>query len=244
MLRGIYIAGSGMLAESVRQEVVANNLANALTTGFKRTDSATRPFETMLLRNMGMPGQPEVGSTDMGAEIHRLDVVAEQGPLKNTGNQLDLALAGDGWFAVRATGGTRYTRDGSFGIDADGTLVTKDGHAVLGQDGPIRLARDAAVGVQQDGSITQDGRIVGRLQVVALRGDSLATEGGNLVTGTVGGTPTARVRQGYLEGSTVNVVSEMVELIRVMRSFESNQKAVQAHDETLQQALTRVGVVV
>jgi flagellar basal-body rod protein FlgG len=232
-----------MLAESVRQEVVANNLANALTTGFKRTDSATRPFDTMLLRNMAMPGQPEIGSTDMGAQVDRLDVVVTQGPLKSTGNQLDLALAGDGWFAVRTQGGTRYTRDGSFSLDADGTLVTKDGNAVLGQDGPIRLARDAAVGIQDDGSVTQDGRIVGRLQVVALRQDSLATEGGNLVDGTVGGTPDARVRQGYLEGSTVNVVSEMVELIRVMRSFESNQKAVQAQDETLQQALTRVGVV-
>jgi flagellar basal-body rod protein FlgF len=232
-----------MLAESVRQEVVANNLANALTTGFKRTDSATEPFGSFLLRNMAMPGQPEIGTTNFGSQVSRLDVVATQGPLKNTGNPLDLALVGDGWFAVQTTGGVRYTRDGSFSIDQSGTLVTKEGNAVLGEAGPIRVTPGTPVGIGQDGSVTQDGRIVGRLRITGLTPESLATEGGNLVNGTVGGQPTARVRQGFLEGSTVNVVSEMVELIRVMRSFEANQKAVQAQDETLGQAITKVGVV-
>jgi len=243
VLRGIYIAGSGMLAESMRQEVVANNLANATTTGYKRTESATSPFKTFLLRNMAMPGQPEIGSANMGAEVSRLDVVNSQGPMKSTGNQLDLGLVGDGWFTVNAPNGTRYTRDGSFTLDQDGTLVTKEGYAVLGKDGPIKLARDAAVGVNQDGSVTQNGRVVGTLKLTALKDDSLVKEGANLMTGTPSGTATANVRQGYLEGSTVNVVSEMVELIRVMRSFEANQKAVAAQDETLVQALTRVGVV-
>ncbi|HWH13767.1 MAG TPA: flagellar basal-body rod protein FlgF [Miltoncostaeaceae bacterium] len=243
MLRGIYIAGSGMLAESVRQEVVANNLANALTTGYKRTDVATEPFGQFLLRNMAMPGQAEIGTTNMGNQISRLDVIAAQGPLRSTGNSLDLALVGDGWFAVDAPGGVRYTRDGSFSIDATGTLVTKEGWTVRGENGPIRVDRSTPVGIGQDGSVTQGGQLVGRLTITALDPASLAKEGDNLVNGTPGGQATARVRQGFLEGSTVNVVSEMVELIRVMRSFEANQKAVQAHDETLGQAITRVGVV-
>lgn len=243
MLRGIYIAGSGMLAESVRQEVVANNLANATTSGYKRTDVATQPFGSFLLRNMAMPGQPEIGTTNMGSEVSRLDVVASQGPLRNTGNPLDLALVGDGWFAVDAPGGVRYTRDGSFSVDRTGTLTTKEGWAVLGRNGPIRVSRDTPVGVGQDGTVTQGGRTVGRLRITALEPTSIAKDGDSLVDGTPGGRTTARVRQGFLEGSTVNVVSEMVELIRVMRSFEANQKAVQAQDETLGQAITKVGVV-
>lgn len=243
MLRGIYIAGSGMLAESVRQEVVANNLANALTTGYKRTDVAAEPFKEFLVRNMAMPGQPEIGPINMGSQISKLDVVAKQGPLKSTGNPLDLALVGDGWFSVRTPAGTRYTRDGSFSVSADGTLVTKEGHAVLGQNGPLRVASGSPVGITQDGTVSQDGRVVGRLDITALTPASIAKEGDNLVSGTPGGTTTARVRQGFLEGSTVNVVSEMVELIRVVRSFEANQKAVQSQDETLGQAISKVGVV-
>lgn len=243
MLRGIYTAGSGMLAESVRQEVVANNLANALTTGFKRTDVATEPFGSFLLRNMAMPGQPEIGSTNFGTQVSRLDVIATQGPLKNTGNPLDLALVGDGWFAVNTPAGVRYTRDGSFSIDQDGTLVTKEGYAVLGENGPIRVDRGTPVGIGQDGTVSQGDRTVGRLRITALEPESLAKEGDSLVNGTPGGEATARVRQGFLEGSTVNVVSEMVELIRVMRSFEANQKAVQAQDETVGQVISKVGVV-
>ncbi|MCB0874283.1 MAG: flagellar hook-basal body protein [Thermoleophilia bacterium] len=231
-----------MLAESVRQEVVANNLANATTTGYKRTDSNTAPFESALLRNMAMPGQPEVGVANFGSQVSRLDVVNDQGALRNTGNQLDFALVGDGWFAVDAPGGVRYTRDGSFTLSQDGTLTTKEGYAVLGENGPIRLTRSSAVGVQQDGTVSQDGRIVGRMRITKLS-EPLVKEGANLVNGTAAGRATASVRQSYLEGSTVNVVSEMVELIRVMRSFEANQKAVQAQDETLVQTLTKVGVV-
>lgn len=243
MLRGIYIAGSGMLAESMRQEVVAQNLANALTSGYKRTDAATQPFQSFLLRNMAMPGQPEIGSMNMGSEVSRLDIVSTQGPLRSTGNQLDLALVGDGYFAVNAPGGTRFTRDGSFTIDQSGTLVTKEGFAVRGQNGPIKANGTEPIGISTDGVVTQGTRTLGRLQITSLDPNSLAKEGASLMTGTPRGNANASVRQGFLEGSTVNVVSEMVELIRVMRSFEANQKSVQAQDETLGQAISKVGVV-
>jgi len=243
LLRGIYIAGTGMLAESLRQDVVANNLANATTTGYKRTASTSEPFAAALLRNMAMPGQPEVGTANFGVQPGRLDVIDTQGALRSTGNQLDIALVGDGWFTVRTPDGVRYTRDGSFGLSSDGTLTTKEGYAVLGEKGPVKLAQTGDVGIAQDGTITQNGTSPGKLKITALAPDSLAKEGANYMNGTATGTGKASVRQAFLEGSSVNVVSEMVELIRVMRSFEANQKAVQAQDENLAQAISKVGVV-
>lgn len=243
LLRGIYIAGTGMLAESLRQDVVANNLANATTTGYKRTASTSEPFAAALLRNMAMPGQPEVGTANFGVQPGRLDVINTQGALRSTGNQLDLALVGDGWFTVQTPDGVRYTRDGAFGLAADGTLTTKDGFAVLGENGPVKLAKTGDIGIAQDGTVTQNGATAGKLKITALDAESLTKEGANYMNGTATGTATGTVRQSFLEGSSVNVVSEMVELIRVMRSFEANQKAVQAQDENLGQAISKVGVV-
>lgn len=240
MIRGIYIAASGMLAESARQDVVASNLANATTTGFKRSVATTGTFGEMLVRNMGMPGAPEVGPLNLGAQVIGIDAIETQGALRFTGNRLDLALIGEGHFTVDTANGRRYTRDGSFALDANGRLVTKGGDPVLGVNGPIILDR-GEVRITADGTVTQDGAVRGRLLLTALAPGSIAREGDSLLTGTPQGAPTARVRQNHLEGSTVNVVSEMVELIRVMRSFEANQKAVHAHDEALQASVTRVG---
>lgn len=242
MIRGIYIAASGLLAESARQDVIANNLANATTTGFKRSESTSSPFGEMLLHNMGMPGEPAVGTMEMGAQVQGIDRIDSQGALRYTGNRLDLALIGSGNFTIDTPNGRRYTRDGSFGLDSDGRLVTKEGNHVLGVDGPITLDR-GEVKMAADGTITQGGAVRGRLLLTDLAPESIATEGNSLYTGTPTGTSNARVRQNHLESSTVNVVSEMVDLIRVMRAFEANQKSVHAHDEALQASVTRVGAV-
>jgi len=242
LIRGIYIAASGLLAESARQDVIANNLANATTTGFKRSESASAPFGEMLLHNMGMPGAPAVGTMEMGAQVQGIDRIDSQGALRYTGNRLDLALIGSGNFTIDTPNGRRYTRDGSFGLDSDGRLVTKEGNHVLGVGGPITLDR-GAVKIAADGTITQGGTVRGTLLLTDLAPESIATEGNSLYTGTPTGTSSARVRQNHLESSTVNVVSEMVDLIRVMRAFEANQKSVHAHDEALQASVTRVGAV-
>ncbi len=240
MIRGIYIAATGLLAESARQDVIANNLANATTTGFKRSESTASPFGNMLLRNMGVPGQPEVGPLEMGAQVNGITRIDAQGPLRFTGNRLDMALVGTGYFTIDAPNGRRYTRDGSFGLDSKGTLVTKEGAPVLGATGPITVSGgDLRIG--SDGTITQGTAVRGKLLLTALDPTSITQESNGLVTGTAQGAPSARLRQNHLEGSTVNVVSEMVDLIRVMRSFEANQKAVLAHDEALQASLTKVG---
>lgn len=243
MIRGIYIAASGLLAESARQDVIANNLANATTTGFKRSDSIASPFREMLLRSQGMPGRPEVGAMEMGAQVQGVRMIDSQGALRFTGNTLDMALVGTGHFTVDTPAGRRYTRDGSFGLDTAGRLVTKEGNAVLDANGrPIVLDRgELRIGI--DGTITQGGAVKGRMLLTALDPASVRQESQNLLGGTPRGTPTAEVRQNHLESSTVNVVSEMVALIRVMRSFESNQKAVQSHDEALQASISKVGAV-
>lgn len=229
-----------MVAESARQDVVAANLANATTTGFKRSVATSSPFGELLVRSMGMPGRPEVGPLRLGSRVEGIARIDAQGPLRFTGNPLDLALIGEGQFTIDTPGGRRYTRDGSFGLDAAGRLTTKEGHPVLGVSGPITLDR-GEVRIGADGTVTQNGAVRGRLLLTALAPESISAEGGSLLTGTPQGTATARVRQNHLEGSTVNVVSEMVELIRVMRSFEASQKAVQAQDEALQASVTRVG---
>jgi len=240
LIRGIYIAASGLLAESARQDVIANNIANATTTGFKRSETTASPFGDMLLHNMGMPFQPQVGSLEMGAQVQGITMIDSQGGLRFTGNKLDMALVGTGHFTIDTPNGRRYTRDGSFGMDSAGRLVTKEGHPVLGTNGPITLG-PGEVRVGANGTITQGTAVRGTLLMTALDPTSISQESAGLLAGTPAGNPTARVRQNHLEGSTVNVVSEMVELIRVMRSFEANQKSVLAHDEALQASLTKVG---
>ena len=138
--------------------------------------------------------------------------------------------------------GRRYTRDGSFGLDDNGRLVTKEGNPVLGVAGPITLDR-GEVKIAADGTISQGGQVKGKLLLTDLDPASIATEGGSLYTATATAASTASVRQNHLESSTVNVVSEMVDLIRVMRAFESNQKSVQSHDEALQASIQKVGAV-
>ncbi len=245
MVRGIYIAASGMLTESMRQDVIANNLANANTTGFKRSQVVASEFDSLLLRNLGVPGAPAIGELQYGSQVEDIVVIDQQGKLKATDNPLDLALSGPGYFAVDTPEGRRYTRDGSFQVDEQGRLVTKEGHVVAGQNGAITIGPggNVDIGVAEDGTVSQGQRILGRITVTNLDPASLAKQGDSLVDGTIQAGETGGVRQGFLEASTVNVVSEMVELIRVMRSFEASQRAVRAHDEALTQSATQVASV-
>ncbi len=141
MIRGVYIAATGMLAESQRQDVIANNLANATTTGFRRSVATSAPFAETLIGNMRAQGAPAVGPLTRGAQLEGVTMLDTQGPVRSTGNPLDVALVGDGYFGVDTAAGRRYTRDGSFSIAPDGRLVTKDGNAVAGVGGAIRLER-------------------------------------------------------------------------------------------------------
>jgi flagellar basal-body rod protein FlgF len=225
MERGLYIAASGMLAEQVRQDLIAHDLANASTTGYKPDRVASKSFGEMLLSDT-RNGQP-VGALGLGTQIDRQVTDMSGAPVRDTGEPLDFAVEGDGFFSVRTANGVRYTRDGQFAASARGTLVTAVGDEVLGPNGaPVRIGADGKVAAADIGVVTLT---------------NARREGDNLFTGTAGGAAAGTVRGGALEGSGVDPVSTMVEMIGSLRAFESGQRVITTIDSTLQKAANQVG---
>ncbi len=227
MDRGLYIAASGMLAEMTRQEQIANELANSTTPGYKADRSAQSGFGELLLSNT-RNGRP-IGQVGLGVQVDEIRTDLTPGPLQETGDPLDLAIEGEGYFAVRTPAGVRYTRNGQFTASAAGTLTDSFGNEVLGAGGePVRLRRDGTVSAADVG-------------VFALAG--ARKQGDSLFTGAAAGTAAGRVRAGALEGSATDPARSMVEMISSFRSLESDQKAIQTIDETLGEFAGQVGAV-
>jgi flagellar basal-body rod protein FlgF len=238
--RGLFAAASGMLADQIRQDVIANNLANATTAGFKGDVAVGEAFPDLLVSQLQTGAQ--VGTLGLGSHISQISTNDKQGALRQTGNTYDLAVAGSGWFSVQGANGPAYTRNGTFTIDAKGQLVTSDALPVLDDGGrPITIG-DGKASIAPDGRVSVDGRQIARLALTSLDPARLHKLGDNLYTGTAQkGVDPGRVEQGFLEGSNVNSVKEMVDLISTMRSFEASQKAVQAQDDTIGKAVNDVG---
>ncbi|CAN5234710.1 hypothetical protein BH20ACT16_BH20ACT16_08880 [soil metagenome] len=174
-----------MLAEQVRQDLISHDLANASTPGYKADRVTTQSFGDLLLRDSAS-GTP-VGALGLGARIEAQTTDLSPGPLRTTGESLDFAVEGEGFFAVRGAGGTRYTRDGQFQLSSKGTLVTAGGEEVLGPGGqPVRVGKDGAVAASAIG--------VTKLE-------NARREGENLFTGTARGAAGGTVRGGALEGN-------------------------------------------
>jgi len=225
MERGLYIAASGMLAEQVRQDQIAHDLANAATPGYKRDRSSQRAFGDLLLSNT-LTGQ-QIGRLGSGASIAQTVTDLSAQPLRPTDEPLDFAVEGDGYFGVRTDNGVRYTRNGQFTAGAGGLLVDQLGNPVLSQNGQT-------IRVGDDGKVDP-----GRLGVFAV--DNAEKAGDGSFTGQAGGRGAGRVTSGALEGSGVDPATAMVDMISSLRSFEAGQKAIQTIDETLQKASTQVG---
>jgi flagellar basal-body rod protein FlgF len=228
MDRGLYLAASGMLAEQLRQDQIANDLSNASTAGYKAERTTQQSFGQMLLTN-SVTGQ-RIGNVTTGVGVTNTVTDWTPQPLKDTGEPLDFAINGDGFFAVRTAEGTRYTRNGQFSSDADGQLMTLQGDLVLGRDNqPIKLGDDGKV----------DPRA---LNIVLLNNPE--KEGGNYITGTPGtvaGQTAGQVRSGALEGSGADPTQSMVDMMESMRAYEAGQKVIQTIDETLGKAAGAVG---
>lgn len=258
MLRGIYTAASGMLADQRRLDVIANNLANASTLGYKRDTSITQAFNDFFVirRNDEDPGKTQestlVGLLSFGSLISHTASRLTTGALRATGNPLDVAITGDGFFTVSTPQGLRYTRQGSFAQDGADRLVTEsglpvmvDGHEVAGPPGSLTITRN--------GEVKSGDQVLGKLSVTSTaRLGSIRKEGTGLWVPVSPGEPSALVtpaeangvydlKVGYLESANVEPVTEMVEMMTTVRSYEANQKAIQAMDETLQKAVTEVG---
>jgi flagellar basal-body rod protein FlgF len=257
MIRGLYTSASGMLAQTMLTDVVTNNLANVNTAGFKKDLAVSKEFREMLIYRINDSSGPKtlpwmgaemvpIGSLGTGAMIDKIYTSHAQGIVRNTGNTLDMAIMGDGYFTINTKNGIRYSRNGSFALNAQQELVTNTGDRVLGENGPIRLADEtkAKVTIDETGGIYNNGVFIDRLRMAAFSDvNVLEKEGDSYFRATQEGKQIpseAQVQQGLLEGPNVNTVSEMVNLINVFRTYEANQKIVQAQDETLGKAVNEV----
>jgi len=257
MVRGLYTSYTGMLNQQYRLDTITNNLANAATTGYKSEGVTSRAFDNVLAIKIKDGSNnyvnQQIGKLNLGVKIGENYTDYEQGAFKNTNNSYDLALDGNGFFSIEFTNksgetSTLYTRDGEFTVDSEGALRTKEGDYVLGEGGEINIPTNAkSVSIDTLGNVTADGVYVDKLQVTDFEDyNYLKKYGENLYIATDGATEktsTAKVSQGYLEASNVNVVRQMVDMINISRSYESNQKVMQAIDETLDKAVNQVGRV-
>jgi flagellar basal-body rod protein FlgF len=224
---GLYIAASGMLAEQVRQDQLTNDLANASTPGYKQDRSVQSSFPSLLLANSST-GQ-RIGSLGTGVTISKIVTDMTPAPLQQTGQPLDFAVEGTGFFGIRTPQGIRYTRDGQFSANAQGLLVDAQGNQVLGQGGaPIRVSAKGTV----------PATALGVFNVPGAR-----KQGNNLFTGAAAGRATGTVRQGAIEGSGADPIHTMVDMMASMRADESSQKVIQSIDETLGQSAGSVGAI-
>lgn len=238
MIKGIYTSAASMAPRMFRQEVAANNLANINTAGFKKDRFFLRTLvqadQTLSQQETGIAGQI---ITDY-----------EEGPLNHSGNPLDLALRGEGFFTVDTPQGVRYTRNGHFALNTDGQLVTSEGFVVLGEDGPVEIHGEHVL-IGENGEITVDGNVVDRLLITAFEKPyNLKKLGNSLFVPRSEGEAEGIaehvvVRQGFLEGSNVHAVEEMIRMISLSRNYESDQKAIQYQDEALGKAVNEVGRV-
>jgi flagellar basal-body rod protein FlgF len=214
-----------MLTEMVRQDQIANDLANASTPGYKADRATQRSFGDMLLSN-SVTGQT-VGPLGMGSQIDTVTTDTTAAPARDTGEPLDFAVVGDGWFSVQTPQGARYTRNGQFGLSPQGTLIDNLGNQVLGRNGgPVRAGADGKV----DPTL---------IAIVTL--NNTQKIGDSYVTGAAGGQATGTVRQGALEGSNADPSRSMVDMIASFRAFESGQRVIRTIDETLSKASNTVG---
>lgn len=245
MIRGLYTAASGMVAEAMRTDVISNNLANANTAGFKKDVALTKDFASILISRVNDGPTQNVGSLGLGTVVDEVATIHSTGNMRSTGNDFDMAIEGKGFFTIQTPQGLRYTRNGTFSKNAKDELITNEGYTVLGENGAIRIPSGTKMVVSNDGNIMVDGQAVGKMQLVEFADEKqLIKEGGSLYNASAGQRPmaaTGGVRQGFLEMSNVNVVGEMVNLISNYRAYEINGKVVQSHDQLIGKAVNEVG---
>ena len=253
----MHVARTGLDSQAARMRVIANNLANVNTTGFKK-DRAE--FETLAYQTMTVPGAPSsaenryaVGlALGSGVQMTGTARVNTQGAMTQTDNPLDMAIEGDGFFQVlRPDGTTGYTRAGNFSLSAEGQIVTSDGMRLQPEISVPEGATSVTIGTDGTVSVTQQGQTeateVGRIEISRFVNESgLQAVGGNLYietaasgtpqTGAPGEEGRGSIRQGALEGSNVNVVQELVDMIETQRAYEVNSKMISANDEMLRNA--------
>ncbi|HNR30950.1 MAG TPA: flagellar basal-body rod protein FlgF [Candidatus Hydrogenedentes bacterium] len=250
MIAGLYTSANGMVALEEAQAAIANNIANASTTGFRRHQAVQtgfyQVFSNVLRRPAAFQFERAPGG---GVKVAETFTDTAPGVLHTTGGPLDLAIEGSGYFVVETPRGERYTRDGNFMVDVDGDLATAEGYKVLSIDGRSMDVRGGNVVVDADGQIAVNGVPAGQVRLVAFEDPQrLRREGENLfrapdgVTSvTANGAGTA-VHQGRLESANVNLPVELTNMLLGLRAYEANLRAIHAADETVSQLIDRVAM--
>jgi flagellar basal-body rod protein FlgF len=237
------ISLSRQIALQRQMDVVANNIANLNTTGFKAESILFEEFVMPTARdqNFALPDQP-LSFTQDWATMHDMS----GGAIVQTGNPLDVALEGDGFLVIDTPAGERWTRAGALQVNAEGVLVNFDGHPVMGDGGEIRFdASETTISIDSTGAISTNAGAKGRLRIVEFADVSaLAREGDNLFTGGAPQTATAtRVVQGAIEKSNVSGVAEMAEMIRVQRAYQSVAAIMERQDDIQRAAIQKLGTL-
>lgn len=238
MLQGYYSAASGMSAALLNQDILAQNLAHAPVPGYRR--------QTLSFQEYIAP-QPTSGDPTMTRPIHGAQVTQNassfaNGPVQSTGNPLECAISGDGFFVLEGPNGPVYTRNGQFQISADGQLVSASGYPVSSGGGSLRIPSNAAqILIAQDGTVTADGTQIGQIRLASFANpNQLERAGPTLFAAPDGVSPqtsTSLIRQGYREGSNVSVVDEMVQMLVGMRQYEAASKSLRSLSDAMQQRI-------
>lgn len=260
MLKNIFAPLSGGIVQERVLEILANNVANMNTTGFKEEQVTFAALEANPWKSYNSPLPPAQFKLDMrdvyplhGNEmgyvtLSNVETSHIQGGLKRTGANTDVAIQGNGFFAINTPFGERYTRDGSFNLTADGTLVTKNGASVMGERGPITGLSEGEMRILPDGEVYNGEKFIDKIKVVAFTDNKLLQRlGDNLFVHD--GAPEnitahkGELSQGFLESSNVNPMKNMTNMIIAHRTYEALQKAVKSYDNTMQLSAQKVGEV-
>jgi flagellar basal-body rod protein FlgF len=251
MTRGLYAAANSMLVQASKQDIVAANLANVDTAGYRRDVPSVAGYSRLLADIMASGESDAAGLSTAAAMAPRpwLEVTANvdlrPGAARATGNPCDLTIEGDGFFVVETPQGLAYTRAGNFRLAADGQLVTIEGHPVLGDNGPVRI-QGSDWEVAASGDVMVDGQRADRLRLALLPASAPMRKLGHglvVAADVPKSAEGARVKQGYLETSNVNMIEEMTTMIATLRAYESAQRAFTAQDESLGRLINEVSQV-
>ncbi len=253
---GIYMAASGALAYERKLQIISNNLANANTVGYKMDHGQFEFIEKENLPASLGSETPEMTTSQAQNFWFQFNSYTDftSGSLKNTGNDFDLALIGDGFFCIQKPEGVHYTRKGDFTLDAEGTLVTRNGFPVLGDGGEISVKnaenpqKIKVFEVDVEGNVFVNGQQVGSLQIVKFDEPQKLMKMGDTLFKPAENSPApqededTRVSQGFIEASNVDVVKMMTEMIAVLRGYETYQKVIRNAHEAYTKSINQVGV--
>jgi flagellar basal-body rod protein FlgG len=261
MVRGQYIAGTGMMLQRRMMETITNNITNVDTTGYKKENLVSHTFDAVMLQRMNdddddaigraeivsarrVASAPLVGPMNYGTQIDQIYIDYSTGAFEETGRDTDMALVGDVFFVLETPDGERYSRAGAFLVDGANYLIDAEGNYVMGENGRIYVG-SGTFSVDSAGGVYVNGQYSDTLRVVSFEdNNALRKQGGNLffsADGPAAVTGAYEVKQKFLENSNVDVGREMVDMISVYRAYETNQRMLTMIDEIVGKAVNDIG---